>query len=242
MAKRGKKKSMKRIAAPKAVPVYDKKIRKWIVKACPGQHGKNSAVPLEILLKDVLKVCQTHKEVKIVLSKRLIKVDGRIRAEPKFPVGLMDVLTIASKPGESDKNYRILLDKKGRLIPTEIQDDRSKEKTAKIVNKHRAHGGKIVITLHDGRNMVADNHLKVGDSVAMKIPEGKMEKHLKLQKGARCLIQNGKHVGTIATLEEIIPRAAGKPYEARVKSGKEEFITVAKYLFVVDEGFNGVER
>jgi ribosomal protein S4E len=47
----------------------------------------------------------------------------------------------------------------------------------------------------------------------------------------------GKHAGSIVKLKEIIERKGGKPSEALVSDKSEEFITVAKYLFVVDEAF-----
>jgi ribosomal protein S4E len=47
----------------------------------------------------------------------------------------------------------------------------------------------------------------------------------------------GKHAGSLVKLKEIIERKGGKPNEALVQGKSDEFITVAKYLFVVDEGF-----
>ena len=60
---------------------------------------------------------------------------------------------------------------------------------------------------------------------------------LKLEKGATCMITEGKHGGTVAKLVDIVERHEGKAAEAKLQ-GKEgaEFITVAKYLFVVDGG------
>ena len=40
----------------------------------------------------------------------------------------------------------------------------------------------------------------------------------------------------VATLDKIMERK-GRPAEARLKNEKEEFITVAKYLFAVDTEF-----
>ena len=48
------------------------------------------------------------------------------------------------------------------------------------------------------------------------------------------MITEGKHAGTIAKLVDIIERQEGKPAEAKLDSKDGEFITVAKYLFVVD--------
>ena len=64
--------------------------------------------------------------------------------------------------------------------------------------------------------------------------DNKIEKVLKLEKGATCFITEDKHAGTVAKLAEIIVRKEGKPAEAKLETKDGEFITVAKYLFVVD--------
>jgi small subunit ribosomal protein S4e len=238
MAKRGRKNSMKRIAAPKTIPIHDKKANTWITRPCAGAHKNRRSMALAVLLKDVLRVCKTRRETVKILSNRMVKVDGKIRTESKLPVGLMDVIGLE----KAAKAYRLTLDRKGRLTPREITNEDSAKKIAKITNKHIGPGGKINITFHDGKNMTGDNHLRVGDSAILQLPEGRLQKHLKLEKGAHCLITDGKHAGIVAVLEELIPRDTGKPAEAKVKADKGEFVTVARYLFVVDREFRGVEE
>lgn len=230
MGKRGAPKHMKRIVAPKAVPIHDKKDSEWMIKAHPGPHPRQMAIPLGVLLRDVLKVARTTREVRRILTNRLVQVDGKIRVDEKFPVGLMDVVSFPN----AKKHYRMLLDSKGRLEPTEIKGDESSSKTVRIVKKHTIRKGKINVTFHDGRNLVTDNHLKVGDSVVISLPKVELKTHLKRDIGSNCLIVEGKHAGSIVSLKEIIQRKGGKPSEALVARGKEEFITVANYLFVVE--------
>jgi small subunit ribosomal protein S4e len=231
MGKRGAPKHMKRIVVPTAVPIHDKKGSEWMIKAHPGPHPREMAIPLGVLLRDVLKVARTGREVHRILTNRLVRVDGSVRVEEKFPVGLMDVISFP----ESKKHYRLLLDSKGRLEPSEIKDAESASKTGKVVKKHTIRKGKINVTLHDGRNLVTDNHVKVGDSVVVSLPKVELKTHLKREKGSKCLIVEGKHAGSIVSLKEIIQRKGGKPSEALVAKGNDEFITVANYLFVVEE-------
>jgi len=47
-----------------------------------------------------------------------IFVNGRIRKDPKFPLGLMDVFSIP----RIKKNYRVLIDVKGRFVLNEISN------------------------------------------------------------------------------------------------------------------------
>lgn len=233
MGKRGGNKHLKRIAAPTAIPVHDKKEFVWMSRPLPGPHPKERSIPLGLLLRDVLKLVMTAKEAKKILSGRLVLVDGRVRVEEKFPIGLMDVVSIP----KSGKFFRIVVDRKGRLIPLEIKEEDASVKLAKVTKKHTVPGGRINLTLHDGRNMLADNHIQVGDSISLSLPDGKLSQHLKREKGCRCLVMEGKHAGSLVKLKEIIERTGGKPNEALVEDGSGEFITVAGYLVVVDEGF-----
>lgn len=226
---------MKRIASPKAVPVHDRKDRKWMIRAIGGPHSKKQAIPLGVLVRDVLKIATTLREVRRVLSNRLLMVDGRVRTDEKFPVGLMDVISFT----KGDKNYRVVVDRKGRLVPIEINKEKAAMKICKVVKKHTLSGGKLNLTFHDGKNLIGDNHVRVGDSVLLSLPDGKMKTHLKRAKGSRCLVMEGAHAGKIVTLNDIVERKGGKPSEASVHDKHGEFITVAKYLFVVDENFKG---
>ncbi len=231
MAKLGGTKHLKRIAAPKAVPVTDRKASTWMIKTAPGPHPKKHAICLAVLLRDIIRVVKDAREVSRAISRRLVMVDGKARTDAKFPVGLMDVVSFAGK------SYRMVVDWKGRLVPIEITGERASSKILKVVGKRTVKGGKISVSFHDGRNMLADNNLKVGDSIIVSLPKASMVRHLKSEKGARCLVSEGKHAGSIVRLKEIIQRKGSKPSEALVESDGGEFITVAKYLVVVDDGF-----
>lgn len=233
MAKRGSAQHLKRLAAPKQIPLHTKKEHTWLIRPAAGGHSFTESIPLAVLLRDVLGIVRTMHEAKQILSSRLVLVDGRVRTEAKFPVGFMDVLDLP----KAGKSYRIGVDPQGRLVPFEIPAGQKNSKLARVERKFAVPGRKISITLHDGKTLLSDNHLKVGDSVRVSLPQLKIESVLPLGPGVRCLVREGKHAGTIATLEEIIARREGRAAEARLKDNKDEFITVARYLFVVDEQF-----
>jgi small subunit ribosomal protein S4e len=234
MGKRGARKHMKRIAVPTVIPVHDKKDNTWMVRTQAGPHPRKYAIPLAVLVRDVLKVARTAKETKQILSGRMVQVDGKVRTEDKFPVGLMDTITIP----KSKKSYRIMVDRKGRFFPMEIDGKDALKKLLQVVRKHTVRKGKLNLTFHDGKNLMGDNHIRVGDTVTVSLPKAKVEDHLKRDVGARCLVVEGKHVGSMVKLKEVIERAGGKPSEALVEDEKGgEFVTVLKYLFVVDKDF-----
>ena len=227
---------MKRLAAPKAIPISDKKESKWLARPSPGPHPKNRCIPLAILLRDVLKVATTMREVKKILTNRSILVDGYARTDEKFPVGLMDAVTLVPE----NKSYRIIVDWKARLQPTAIKPEEATRKIVKVINKHTTDGGKLMLTFHDGKNLFSDNHIAVGDSVVLQLHKGKekakMLSHIKLAAGAKCYISEGKHAGKLVSLKEIVKRV-GRKSEAVVNDGTTDFITVSEYLIAVDKDF-----
>ncbi|MDD5022832.1 MAG: 30S ribosomal protein S4e [Candidatus ainarchaeum sp.] len=234
MAKRGQKKHVKRIAIPKAVAIRNKKEHVWVTKSKPGPHNHKHAIPLSVLLRDILQMCKTNREAKTIINNRAVFIDGKVRTEEKFPVGFMDVVHFNGE----DKYYRILVEKHGRLIPAEINADEGKEKIAKVVKKFTYKKNIIMITLHDGKTIKADNNVKVGDSVVVSLPDNSIKKILRMDKGARCLIKGGKHSGTIAVIEEIMQKGT-REKEARMKTKEGEFTTVTEHLCVVDDRIRG---
>lgn len=237
MAKRGGIKHLKRIAAPHAIAITDKKKYTWISKAVPGPHDEQHAVPLGVLIRTQLSMCNTNREGRKVLNQRVLFVDGRIRTEDRFPIGFMDIVSIPS----IKKYYRMLIDDHKRIVPAEINEKEAKEKIAKVVVKNTGKKGQIMITLHDGKTLKGDNNVHVGDSVVLSVPENKILRVLKLKESALCYVKDGKHAGTIATLESILKGNEGENHRAQMK-GEQEFITALKHLFVIEEGIKGVVK
>ncbi len=230
MAKRGRKGHTKRIAVSKVVPIHDKKGKEWIANTNPGPHGKKKSMPLVVLLREVLGVSDNSKEVKIILMDRKVLVDGEARSDLKFPVGFMDIISMPA----ADAYYKMGV-KRGKLVPEKIDKEAAAVKLLKVTGKSTLKGNKVNVALHDGRNILADNNVKVGDSIEFNLAGKKIAKLLKFGKGAKCIITDGKHSGANVTVEEIFPNNEGRSAEALVSSGDESFRTLADYLFVVGE-------
>jgi len=110
---------MKRVNAPKQW--YLGKLKGvYGTKPSAGPHKTSMCIPLTVVLVQRLRYALTRDEArKIVIDKQgLIKVDGKIRRDPRFPLGSMDVLTIE----KTNENFRILYDCKGRFLPHKIDD------------------------------------------------------------------------------------------------------------------------
>ncbi len=88
--------------------------------------------------------------MKIVRDKEgLIKVDNKIRRDPRFPLGIMDVVSI-EKTGE---NFRILFDTKGRYQAHKIDAKEASFKLCSVNRKAMGENKIPYIVTHDGRTI-----------------------------------------------------------------------------------------
>ena len=88
--------------------------------------------------------------VKIVKDKEgLIKVDNKIRRDPRYPLGIMDVVSI-EKTGE---HFRLLFDVKGRFQAHKIDDKEATFKLCKVTRKAMGINKVPYIVTNDGRTI-----------------------------------------------------------------------------------------
>jgi small subunit ribosomal protein S4e len=232
MAKRGGSNHYVRLRAPRKLPIAGRKGIKWLLAPSPGRHGKENSISAGVLLRDVLSIASDLKEAKRILNEGNFEIDGKKVRDVRASVGLMDIISLPKK----GKSYRMQM-VSGRIEPKQIKADEAKFKLCKVVGKKTVPGGKIAVSMHDGRTLLADNNIKVGATLKMALPKFTLKEMLPLSSGVKCLVTEGNHAGEIAILEKIIERTGSMDSEAQLKSGSASFITVTKYLFVVDSDF-----
>jgi small subunit ribosomal protein S4e len=223
------KKHMKRITAPRrwAVP---RKTAYWVTKPNPGPHGRDEAAPLLMVVRDMLKLCDNSREARFIIGGRNIAVDGRVVTDYKFPVGLMDVVTVI----KTKESHRMLMDYKGRFKLMPIEDNEKGWKLARIDGKAVVRKGKVQLNLHDGRCIVMPrDQYKSGDVLKIEVPSQKIVKAFKLDKGSLALVTGGSHPGTVNTIESYQLRRGSA---SNLVTFKEGFSTVKENVFVVGEG------
>lgn len=217
---------LKRLVAPRSWNIARKE-RTWTTKPMPGKHSLESALPISTILRDYLKICDNNREAKIILHNRDVFVDQRVVNKPKFPVGLMDVISIP----KIKLHVRAMLDKHGRIEFVPIKAADSKWKLARVENKRNIKGGHTQINLHDGTNILSKEKVKTGDVLQLNLPDLKVKKVLKFKKGAQSLIIGGAHVGSISTIMGEETTRSTKPNLVMY----ENFQTIRPYSFVVGE-------
>lgn len=218
-----------RLAAPKSWTIARKENR-WTARPTPGPHGLNNCITINLLLKGLLNHAKTTREVKTILNNADLLVDNVVRKDYKFPVGLMDVVSVP----KLNENYRMVLDTAGRLELVTIGKDEVHLKLLQIVNKCIVKKGKLQLTFHDGRTILVDKFEgKVGDSVLFDLSKKSIVELLKMEKGALMLLTAGKHVGSVCKVKDILKTPDLQMAKVVFEENGEDIITLMDYAFVV---------
>ena len=199
----------------------------WGATPLPGRHNSNDSVTALTVLRDYLNLGDKEREVTRMINSGFVKVDGKTLKERRHGVGFMDSLSIIP----IDKHYRVLYDKKGRLIVHEQSPEMASEKPLKVMNRISAGKDRFMLVFHDGTNMLTDRKdIRTGDVVISQLPKKDIKQVLKMQPGNRAFLTGGEHVGSIGTIKSV---------EVKESSGKnlihfeEGFSTISDYAFVI---------
>ncbi|MEM4823982.1 MAG: 30S ribosomal protein S4e, partial [Zestosphaera sp.] len=168
-----------------------------------------------------------------------IKVDGRVRKDYKFPVGIMDVIEVV-KTGEY---FRVL------PVPTKvlgllpISEDEASFKLCRIENKTTVKGGHIQLNLHDGRNVLvrvsdprnpAEDTYETLGTVKLSLRDGKIEEYYPMREGAVAIIVGGKNIGRVAKILKIYEGVRHYRKQVQLSDFKgSEFFTTLDKVFVL---------
>ncbi|MCJ7696939.1 MAG: 30S ribosomal protein S4e [Thermoplasmata archaeon] len=221
-------KHLKRLAAPRVLRLHRKE-RAFTIRAAPGPHPLELAIPIGLVVRDYLGLCDTYKEARKIVSNGDILVDGVKRKNIKFPCGLMDVISIP----KMRKNVRILFDRNGKLTLVPISESDAEWKLCRIQNKTIVKGKKVQLNLHDGKNkLVEKDEYKTGDVLKISFKENKIDDVYRFDKGTVSMIIGGTHIGEIASIDEIQVVTSSKPNLAKMK-GEKEFSTIAEHVFPI---------
>ncbi len=219
------KRHLSRLNAPKSWPIKRKGI-KFIRKPSPGAHSLKQCISLNLVIKNMLKYAKTSKEIKKILHERKVLVNGEVKRDPAYSVGIMDVLSIPTL----NEHYRLLYTTKGKFMLMKIDEKSSDDLLLKIVDKTLLKGGKIQYNYSNGYNtLVEKDDYKTGDTIILSLKDKKVSKHLEMKKSAKIYLTGGKFIGQTASLEEI------KGNKVIIKTDNGVFETAKRYLFVIGD-------
>jgi small subunit ribosomal protein S4e len=221
MARKGQKRSLKRSKAPRGWPIARKRM-KWTINPHPGPHNKE-ALPLAFILRDYLGYAHTLREAKRILNERRVKVNGQVRTDFKFPVGILDVVEIPLT-GEC---YRVLPNQKGDLVLHPIRGEEKHMRLLKIIRKQLAKNQKVQLGFHDGTSLHVDNKTYATFGTLLYNFESKsIVEYFPFATGSYAMITAGRNVSR-----------AGKITSVRDElveiQGEEAFRTLRDYVFVL---------
>jgi small subunit ribosomal protein S4e len=182
------------------------------------------------VVRDYLSLARNSREADRIIFDGGVLVDGRARKEPRFGVGLMDVVCVPSL----GRSYRVLLDSRGRLVFNEISGEESSVKLCRVNRKQILRGGKIQLTLHDGKNLTGElGGFKPGDVVKLALPDLEIIERLPMEGGALAFITGGKNTSRVGRIEEIKVTRGPQPNMVALRSGDEILEAPQDYVFVV---------
>jgi small subunit ribosomal protein S4e len=243
---RGPKKHLKRLNAPKHWLLH-KLGGTWAPRPSSGPHKLRECIPLALILRNRLKYALTRRESTMIVMRRFVEVDGKVRTDINFPAGFMDVITI----DKTDERFRLLYDVKGRFVLHRITKEEvgyklcrvqrvSTAKKASIGRNPLQHGqlGAIpYLVTHDGRTIrYADPIVKVNDTIKVDIATGKQTGHLKFEPGNTAMVTRGANMGRIGVITRV-EKHPGSFDIVHLKDKKNaEFATRLENVFVIGEG------
>jgi len=206
-----------------------RKGKRFVVTVKPGPHSKHHSIPCAVFLRDTLKIVSTLREAKASIYAGNVSVDGIKRKSLHHGIGLMDVIELKN----FSDIFRLVPADGIILKPVKIDPSEKSKKLCKVTSKNSIKGNKTQIGFHDGRSLVSDEKVSVGDSCLMQIPEGKILDVVKLEKGCESIVTKGANVGQIGTVEEIKEGTFVLPRMAVIKLGKRQIQIPTEIIMAV---------
>jgi len=190
---------------------------------------------MNVLLQQRLKYALTRDESRRIANDKqgLIKVDGKVRRNFRFPLGVMDVISIE----KTNEHFRILIDTKGKYNPHRVDAKEAGFKLCKIVKKTIGKNKVPYIVTHDGRTIRFPHpDIEIGDSIKYNLANKEIDGVIKFVNGASAILTGGNNIGRIGVIQSI-EKHLGSYDIGHVKDSRgHSFSTRLSNLFVIGDG------
>ena len=189
-----KTRHLTRLAAPRTWPVK-RKVTKWIARPMPGAHNINKALPLVVVIRDILKLTSNRKELQSLLNSKSILVNNKPVRDVRFATGLFDVIALPKLKVQ----YRIVLNTQGKLTIIKIADNEANTLLLRVDNKCSISKKKTQLNLNNGWNLLVEkDEYHTNDVLVYDTKSKKIQSKLRVEKGASVYLIGGKHAGRLA--------------------------------------------
>ena len=206
-----------------------RKSKRFVITVRPGSHPKNNSIPTAVFLRDTLKIVTTLREAKSVIYGGKVSVDGVKRKSLHHSIGLMDVVELENVPDV----YRLVPQDGQVLKPLKIDQSEKTKKLSKVTSKTSIKDGKTQLGFHDGRSMISDTAVNVGDSCLIEIPKQKILDVVKLEQGCQAIIIRGVNAGQIGTVDKIEEGTFSLPRRVLLAFGERKIQIPTDMIMVV---------
>jgi len=235
---RGPKKHLKRIRTPKSW-MLDKLTGVYAPRPRQGPHKLRECLPLQLILRNRLKYALTGRECDIILNDKenAVKIDNKVRRDKKFPVGLMDVISIP-KTGE---NFRLLYDVKGRFTMVKLKEKEAEFKLCKVKRRVMGQNKIPYLVTHDARCLRFPHpDICIFDTVKIDLKTGEVKETLKLEVGNNVLVTGGANRGRVGTISNRTRLQGAFDMIAVKDKNGNSFNTRIDNCFIIGKGENSV--
>ena len=190
--------------------------RKGTAYLAVSSHNKAESMPLVVVMREILNLVSTKKELKKLLNEKQIKINGKEIKETNYPVCLFDVIHL--KP--LNKNFKAVLSEQKKMVFEEVEGKKAETKVFKVMSRKILPGKKVQLNLNHGRNLLSDKDVAMGDSIVLNLVDNKILDIIKLEKGKEAFVIKGKHAGFSGKIDDIIERGGKKLAKISTKNGK----------------------
>jgi len=202
--------------------------RKGTAYLAVATHNKTESMPLVVVLRDVLKLVRNKKELQRLLNEKQVLINQKEIRETNYPIGLFDKISLIN----AKKYYAVKLSEHKKMAFEEISEKDTQIKTYRVMDKKVLRGKKIQLNLGQGKNILSDEKMNIGDSVVINLKDNKIKKVIPMEKGKNAYVIHGKHAGINGNIEDIIERGGKKL--ARILKNKEKINVWIKNIIMAE--------
>lgn len=206
----------KRLPAPRHYPIDRKQVK--YVTTIKGSRSREDAVPVSVLLRDVLGYAENEKEAKKIVQEGKVLRNGEQVGDIQQGVGILDAVEIE----EVEEDFRVF--REGNRL--ELAPVNDVEPLGKITGKS-SRGDKFVYRLHNGENHLSGKEFETGNTLMRD-----KDQEIELAEGAKVLAIKGRHAGEVGELVEVEER--GLDHDSATVEAEDEFETRLENLVAVE--------